>query len=113
MSTRIAIDLNVRVNGGQTYAGFEDIEGEMPMKGELVVVYERESNVSGKAEVAEIDVDRQLIYLHVDWSALFDHSVMPIGAVMAPGTLTQATAGIGSRTSFFGETQAAVTSATR
>jgi hypothetical protein len=69
MITRIAIDLNVRVRDGQTYAGLEDVHGDIE-PGSTVTVYEPESGVSGSAEVTEIDTSRQLVYLAVDWQAL-------------------------------------------
>jgi len=111
--TRVAIDLNVRVRGDQTYAGFEDVEGDMPFQGARVEVYERESGVFGKAEVIEIDSDRQLIFLRVNWAALVERTVLPAGAVFEPGSLTKSTEGFSSRSSLFGESQAAVTAAAR
>lgn len=85
MTARIAIDLNVRVGDGETYAGFEDVEGELPgFADEIVEVYERESGVHGKAAVSRIDAERRLIYLRVRWSSLVDDVV-----VGAYGRLTQ------------------------
>lgn len=84
MTTRVAIDLNVRVAEGQTYAGFEDVEGSRPVDGETVHVYERESGIFGKATVTHVDDSRQLIYLAVDWSSLTDPAAVGgqiIGAV--------------------------------
>jgi hypothetical protein len=68
--TVIAIDLNVRVRGEQTYAGFEDVEGPLPRVGDTVRVRESESRVQGTAVVTEVDQARQIVYLAVDWSAL-------------------------------------------
>jgi len=74
--TRIAIDLNVRVRGQQTYAGFEDVlDGDHPHPGDFVEVFERESGVFGKAQVTDIDSDRELIYLAVDWAHLAEPTV--------------------------------------
>src|SRR4051794_10794704 len=74
---RIAIDLNVRVAGDQTYAGFEDVEGGgLPAESEYVEVYEPESGVFGKAQVTRIDMDRELIYLAVEWSGLAEPPVL-------------------------------------
>ena len=42
MTTRMAIDLNVRVRVDQTYAGFEDVDGPLT-KGDTVRVYEPET----------------------------------------------------------------------
>jgi hypothetical protein len=67
--TCIAIDPNVRIRGNATYAGFEDVEGPMAV-GEQVEVYEAESGLTGEGRVTEIDADRKLVYLSVDWSSL-------------------------------------------
>lgn len=69
--TRVAIDPNVRVRGNGTYAGFEDVDGPMAV-GDDVQVYEPESGLVGEGRVTEIDRDRELIYLSVDWSTLTD-----------------------------------------
>jgi len=69
MTARIAIDPNVRVRGNETYAGLEDVEGDIAA-GSRVVVYEPESGLVGPAEVTEIDTDKRLVYLAVDWQAL-------------------------------------------
>lgn len=71
--TRVAIDPNVRVRGNGTYAGFEDVDGPMAV-GEDVQVYEPESGLVGKGRVTEIDRERELIYLSVDWSSLTDEA---------------------------------------
>jgi hypothetical protein len=67
--TRIEIDLNVRVRGNDTFVGFEDLTGPVAV-GEIVEVYESESGVTGEGRVTEIDGDRELVYLSVDWSSL-------------------------------------------
>ena len=69
MRTRIAIDPNVRVRGNGTYAGFEDVEG-LPVVGGPVEVWEPESGVRGSGLIREIDRNRRLIYLDVDWASL-------------------------------------------
>jgi hypothetical protein len=69
MTARIAIDPNVRVRDNETYAGLEDVDGDITC-GSRVVVYEPESGLVGPAEVTEIDTDKQLVYLAVDWQAL-------------------------------------------
>src|SRR5437016_2086023 len=67
--TRVEIDLNVRVRGNDTFVSFEDVSGPIAV-GESVEVYESESGVSGEGKVTEIDGDRELVYLSVDWSSL-------------------------------------------
>lgn len=67
--TRIAIDPNVRVRGNLTYAGFEDVYGDLPLDGQ-VEVFEPEAGICGSALVVEVDTVNSLIYLDVDWSSL-------------------------------------------
>jgi hypothetical protein len=69
MAARVMIDPNIRVRGNQTYAGVEDVEGTV-VAGSHVMVYERESGLTGPAEVTEVDSERQLVYLAVDWDKL-------------------------------------------
>jgi hypothetical protein len=69
MLTMIEIDLNVRVRGNGTYAGFEDVTGSLSV-GEQVEVFESESSLVGVGRVTEIDPVRQLVYLSVDWASL-------------------------------------------
>jgi hypothetical protein len=69
MTARIVIDPNVRVRDNETYAGLEDVDGDIAC-GSSVVVYEPESGLVGPAKVTEIDTDKQLVYLAVDWHAL-------------------------------------------
>lgn len=68
--TRIAIDMNVRVRGNLTYSGFEDIEGDMAVEGAPVEVYEPESGIAGTGRIVELDRERELVYLEVDWAGL-------------------------------------------
>lgn len=68
--TRIAIDLNVRVRGNLTYSGFEDIDGDLPLPGMDVEVYEPESGMVGVGRVADLDEEHRLVYLQVDWAGL-------------------------------------------
>jgi hypothetical protein len=73
MSVEIVIDLNVRVEGDRTFAGFEDVLGGFVddlLPGVPVMVVEEESDLVGIATVERVDVVRQLIYLNVDWSSL-------------------------------------------
>jgi hypothetical protein len=69
VTARVAIDLNVRVRGNLTYAGFEDVDGGFWPDDE-VEVYERETGLVGTARVTEVDNKRQLVYLAVDWAGL-------------------------------------------
>jgi hypothetical protein len=71
--TRITIDPNVRVRGNDTYAGFEDVNGPVAV-GETVEVHEVESDLTGRGRITEIDAERQLVYLSVDWSSLTEES---------------------------------------
>jgi hypothetical protein len=68
---RIAIDPNVRVHGNETYAGYEDVTGNSGMVlGETVEVHEPESGICGLGQITELDSEKRLIYLAVDWSSL-------------------------------------------
>ncbi len=67
--TRVAIDLNIRVRGNQTYAGLEDADGPVAV-GDDIEVYERETRLAGPATVVEVDTVKRLVDLAVDWSAL-------------------------------------------
>lgn len=69
MTARVAIDLNVRVRGNQTYAGLEDADGDLA-PGDDVEVYEPETGLAGPARVIEVDNERHLVYLAVDWGQL-------------------------------------------
>jgi hypothetical protein len=83
--TRVTIDPNIRVRGNGTYAGFEDVTGPIAV-GEAVEVYEPESGLTGEGSVTEIDADRQLIYLSVNWPSLTEEAEhqtpTPMGAVL-------------------------------
>ncbi len=68
--TRVEIDLDVRVRGNLTYSGFEDVQGELPAEGHTVEVVEPESELVGQGRVVEIDEERRLVYLEVDWAGL-------------------------------------------
>jgi hypothetical protein len=71
--TRIAIDPNVRVRGNGTYAGFEDVDGAITLN-EQVEVYEPESGLTGSGRVTDIDADRELVFLSVEWSSLAEEA---------------------------------------
>jgi len=72
--TRVEIDLNVRVRGNDTFVGFEDLSGPVAV-GEVVEVYESESGVAGEGRFTEIDGDRELVYLSVDWPSLKEQRI--------------------------------------
>lgn len=75
MITRIVIDPNIRLANNLTFAGFEDIESGEPVEtGMRVYVIEPEANLVGKAVVNEVDEERELIYLKVDWPSLTEPS---------------------------------------
>lgn len=66
---RVEIDLNNRVRGNWTVAGLED--ADVPVRvGDDVEVFEPESGVVGTGRVEDIDSDKRLLYLSVDWSTL-------------------------------------------
>jgi hypothetical protein len=65
----VEIDPNVRVRGNATYAGLEDVTGRIEV-GQEVTVRESEAGVLGTGRVTQIDAERQLVYLSVDWSLL-------------------------------------------
>lgn len=81
MTARIAIDLNVRVRGNQTYASFADVEGDLVL-GERVEVHEPESGLVGLGRVADVDPKRELVFLDVDWSSL--HESTTVARASAP-----------------------------
>lgn len=70
MTSRVPIDLNVRVEHGYTYAWIRDVDGPSPQQGDQVEVYEPESGLTGFAIVARVDADRALVFLDVDWGSL-------------------------------------------
>jgi hypothetical protein len=74
--TRVTIDPNIRVRGNDTYAGFEDVNGPLTV-GETVDVHEAESGLTGQGRITEIDAERQLVYLSVDWSSLTEEEQGP------------------------------------
>lgn len=76
MTARVAIDLNVRVRGNQTYAGFEDVHGDIAL-GDEVEVYEPETSLVGHGRVTDVDAARQLVYLAVDWTGLHELELAP------------------------------------
>jgi hypothetical protein len=68
MRARIEIDPNVRVRGNQTYTGFEDVQGARSVcVGDMVLAWEREDDIVTDAHVVDVDEERRLVYLAVDW----------------------------------------------
>lgn len=65
----VEIDLNVRVRGNWTFTGLEDADGPI-YPGQRVRVFEPESGLQGPGRVEEIDSERRLLFLSVDWSLL-------------------------------------------
>ncbi|KZS82297.1 hypothetical protein A4G29_12265 [Mycobacterium kansasii] len=68
--TEIMIDPNVRVGGGLTFSGYEDVRGPMPVAGQQVLVREPEANLVAVGLVDHIDESDRLIYITVDWAQL-------------------------------------------
>lgn len=71
---RVQVDLNVRVRGNKTYAGYEDVvpEGAPVAVGEQVLVWEAEDDIVTDGTVIELDDEKQIIYLDVDWRGFRD-----------------------------------------
>lgn len=85
VTTRIVIDPNVRVRGNQTYAGFEDVQAQGNLgrarlshadgpvaAGDRVLAVEAESGIVTDATVVDVDSERELVYLAVDWGGFRD-----------------------------------------
>jgi hypothetical protein len=68
--TEIMIDPNVRVAGGLTFSGYEDIRGPMPAAGQQVLVREPEANLVAVGTVDHLDENDRLVYVAVDWGEL-------------------------------------------
>jgi hypothetical protein len=75
---RIEIDPNVRVRGNKTFAGFEDVQEhgqltrtrlrDVPVTaGEAVLAWEPEDNIVTDAVVVDVDEEKRLVYLAVEW----------------------------------------------
>ncbi|MFE6846540.1 hypothetical protein [Streptomyces sp. NPDC057686] len=71
--SRIEIDLNVRVRGNGTRAGFEDVAGPI-MEGDEVEVFEPESGLVGPGRITGIDNDKRMRrsprYRNAIWCAI-------------------------------------------
>lgn len=68
--TEIMIDPNVRVSGGLTFSGYEDVRGPVPSRGQQVLVREPEANLVAVGTVDHVDENDRLIYIAVDWTQL-------------------------------------------
>lgn len=51
-------------------AGWEDIEGPHPEIGDSIDIYDPNIGIYGTAEVVKEDIEKQLIYMKVDWFRL-------------------------------------------
>lgn len=83
MTVRMAIDLNVRVRGDQTYSGFEDVRipgasADDPVDlagirpGTAVLAFEPGTGIVADATVTAVDEEARLVYLAVDWGSFRD-----------------------------------------
>jgi hypothetical protein len=68
--TEVMIDPNVRVAGGLTFSGFEDVRGPMPLAGQEVLVREPEANLVAIGVVDHLNDEDRLVYVRVDWTQL-------------------------------------------
>lgn len=71
MTVRIAIDLNVRVRGNQTYSALEDADGPVAA-GDKVLAVEPESGIIADATVTDVSGQFGFVYLEVDWLSFRD-----------------------------------------
>lgn len=67
--TRVEIDPNVRCRGNQTCTGLEDCHGPIAI-GNEVTVYESEAGIEGWGRITDIDYDKRLVWLRVNWAGL-------------------------------------------
>lgn len=65
------IDPNVRVRDNQSYVGFEDVSRSVSA-GEAIRVVEIEDGIQTEAVVTDVDIDRCLVYVAVDWDGWHD-----------------------------------------
>lgn len=80
MRATIIIDPNVRVEGGLTFSGFEDVDVLEALEGGASVrVREPEADLEGDGKVAWLDRERGLVYLQVDWATLRPVESAPSG----------------------------------
>lgn len=67
--TRVEIDPNVRVGRQRTRTGLEDCHGPIAI-GDDVTVYESEAGIEGHGRITDIDYDKKLVWLWVNWASL-------------------------------------------
>lgn len=69
VTVRILIDPNVRVMGNQTFSVVpEDADGPVATGDQVLAVWEG-TGVTAPATVTDVDEDRHLVYLKVNWGA--------------------------------------------
>lgn len=68
---QIRIDLNDRDKRGFVPANISDAIGPLEV-GEPAIVYEPDDSVWLSAEIREIDAERGIVWLDVDWSDMHD-----------------------------------------
>jgi len=71
VTVRIAVDLNVRVRGNQTYSSLDDANG-MVAVGDKVLAVEVESGIMADATVTDVSEEHRFVFLDVDWSSFRD-----------------------------------------
>lgn len=71
MTVRIAVDLNVRVRGNQTYSALDDADGPVAV-GDKVLAVEVESGTAADAVVTDVSYEFGFAYLEVDWGSFRD-----------------------------------------
>jgi len=67
--TRVEIDPNVRVRGNQTRTGMRYVHGPIAV-GDTVTVYEPEADLEGYGAITEIDYNKQLVWIWVNWASV-------------------------------------------
>ncbi len=71
MTIRIAIDLNVRVRGNQTFSSLDDADGPVSV-GDKVLAVEVETGIMTDATVTYVSDEHRFVYLAVDWASFRD-----------------------------------------
>jgi hypothetical protein len=71
VTVRIAVDLNVRVRGNQTYSALDDANGPVAI-GDKVLAVEPESGIVADARVTDVSEQFGFVYLEVDWHSFRD-----------------------------------------
>lgn len=71
MTVRVAIDLNVRVRGNQTYSALHDADGLVSV-GDKVLAVEPETGIMADATVTDVSEQFGFVYLKVDWNSFRD-----------------------------------------